>query len=178
MPSAFIVKRETKLDGRNRGKKRHIVRYRLGGREAAILHGGSFLTEREARMRQIWIAGELAAGLVPDLHLLEHSRPPPTVAESRRACGGRPASTCPRGRASCTGWRSNRVLPLLGDRPRRRAHIADVHAGRDARRRRRSGETIRKSSSTSPRCSTSTGVDPTLRATKARSGCRTKSTRS
>jgi integrase len=71
MPSAYIVKRPTRADGRNRGRNRYLVRYRLGGRETAAKHGGSFLTEREARRRRDWIAGELASGRVPNLALLD-----------------------------------------------------------------------------------------------------------
>jgi hypothetical protein len=36
------------------------VRYRLGGRESRIRYGGTFRTQREARARRDWIAGELA----------------------------------------------------------------------------------------------------------------------
>jgi hypothetical protein len=44
---------------------RYVVRYRLGGRAYPIVHGGSFKTEREARERQKFIGGELAAGRNP-----------------------------------------------------------------------------------------------------------------
>lgn len=46
------------------------VRYRLGGREAERLSGGSFPTMREAKERRDWIAGELANMRVPDLQLV------------------------------------------------------------------------------------------------------------
>jgi integrase len=49
------------------GSIRYRVRFRLGGREAPVLHGGSFKTRREARDRRDWIAGELAGRRVPDL---------------------------------------------------------------------------------------------------------------
>ena len=59
MPSAFIVKRG---EG---PKRRFVVRFSLGGRAWPIEHGGSFKTDREARIRRDLIAGELAAGRNP-----------------------------------------------------------------------------------------------------------------
>jgi integrase len=41
------------------------VRYRLGGRAYPVVHGGSFKTLKEARLRRDLIAGELAAGRDP-----------------------------------------------------------------------------------------------------------------
>src|SRR5712691_5954346 len=78
MPSSWIVTRATK-DGR----KRYLVRYRLGGRESAQRHGGSFRTRTEAIERRRWLAGELAAMRVPDLSVLD--REPvraPTLADA------------------------------------------------------------------------------------------------
>lgn len=49
---------------------RYRVRYRLGGRDAPRLRGGTFRTLREARTRRDWIAGEIAAMRVPDLTLI------------------------------------------------------------------------------------------------------------
>src|SRR5512132_4329918 len=63
--SSWIVVRATR-DGR----KRYLVRYRLGGRESSQRHGGSFRTRGEALERRRWIAGELAAMRVPDLSSL------------------------------------------------------------------------------------------------------------
>ena len=60
MASASITRRATKA-----GEARYVVRYRLGGRAYPILHGGSFPTMREARVRRDVIAGELAAGRNP-----------------------------------------------------------------------------------------------------------------
>lgn len=65
-PSVFIVKRTTAA-----GAVRWQVRYRLGGREARPMSGGTFPTKREAEARQRWIAGEIAAMRAPDLHALE-----------------------------------------------------------------------------------------------------------
>jgi integrase len=55
MASCFIVKR---------GRK-HVVRYRLGGRAWPIQHGGSFQTQKEAKKRRDLIAGEIAGGRNP-----------------------------------------------------------------------------------------------------------------
>jgi integrase len=55
MASAFIVKR---------GRK-HVVRYRCGGRTWPIQHAGSFPTQKEAKVRRDLVAGELAAGRNP-----------------------------------------------------------------------------------------------------------------
>jgi len=55
MASCFIVKRARK----------HVVRYRLGGRAYPVQHGGSFDTLKLAKVRRDLIAGELAAGRNP-----------------------------------------------------------------------------------------------------------------
>jgi integrase len=57
--SAWITKRAS------RSGPRYLVRYRVGGREAAQLYGGTFKNRREAEQRQLYIAGELAALRVP-----------------------------------------------------------------------------------------------------------------
>ena len=73
MASAFIVSRTT-----SSGRK-HVVRYRLGGRAYPIEHGGSFPTLKEAKTRRDLIAGELAAGRNP-ADLLQSIAAAPTVA--------------------------------------------------------------------------------------------------
>ncbi len=70
MASASITKR---------GEGRFVVRYRLGGRATPVLHGGSFRTQKEARIRRDMIAGELAAGRNPKALLNQLSRKPPVV---------------------------------------------------------------------------------------------------
>jgi integrase len=67
VPSSWIITRATPG-----GRKRYLVRYRLGGRESRQHHGGSFKTRAEALERRRWIAGELAAMRVPDLAALAH----------------------------------------------------------------------------------------------------------
>ena len=91
MSSVSIRRREAKNGARFQ------VRYRLGGRGYPIVHGGSFSTMREARLRRDLIAGELAAGRnprlllaamtaapAPVLTLSPLARPLPRVADRRR----------------------------------------------------------------------------------------------
>jgi integrase len=59
MAGVSIRRRETKSG------LRFQVRYRLGGRSYPLVHGGTFTTHREARLRRDVIAGELAAGRNP-----------------------------------------------------------------------------------------------------------------
>jgi integrase len=59
MASVSIRRRETQSGARFQ------VRYRLGGRGYRLVHGGSFRTLREARLRRDFVAGELAAGRNP-----------------------------------------------------------------------------------------------------------------
>ena len=66
MPSSWIVARATPG-----GRKRYLVRFRLGGRESSQRYAGSFRTRVEAVERRRWVDGELAAMRVPDLSTLE-----------------------------------------------------------------------------------------------------------
>ena len=86
MPSAYVAKRSLK----NGGTAWRVL-YRLGGRESALQHGGSFRTSREAKIRRDWIGGELAAGRVPNLRIFEGS------------------SVSPRLRDIATQWQASRV---------------------------------------------------------------------
>lgn len=54
--------------------RRYIVRYRLGGREAKLRHGGSFRTMREATERVRVIGGEIAGLRAPHLALELHEQ--------------------------------------------------------------------------------------------------------
>ncbi len=76
MPSVSIASYTTKQGRRFR------VLYRLGGRETAPLHGGSFKTKREAVLRARWIGGELAALRVPDLRRVADTPTAPTLADA------------------------------------------------------------------------------------------------
>ena len=75
MASTWIEKRSA-TDG-----VRYRVRFRLGGSESVPRYGGSFRTQREAKIRRDWIAGELAAVRVPDTKALARPKRSPTLRE-------------------------------------------------------------------------------------------------
>lgn len=112
-PSCYITARVTP-----NGKKRWVVRYRLppGGREAKLIHGGSFPTRREAQQRRDFIAGEIAAGRDPRLALLAiaTTQPDRTIREWAEAWLGTRLDLEP---ASVRSYRSNlgRFLNAFGD---------------------------------------------------------------
>lgn len=64
-PSAYITAYITRT-----GKRRYRVEWRFGGRASKKQHGGSFTTERDARVRRDAIRSELAAGRDPRLTIL------------------------------------------------------------------------------------------------------------
>jgi integrase len=96
------------------GTVRWRVVYRLGGREAPRLYGGSFATAREARARRDLLAGKLAAHEVPDLRTLENTASR-TLSE---ACDRWRSSRVDVSDSTRTLHRValNRVTPILGDR--------------------------------------------------------------
>ena len=111
MPSVHIVTRSTKA-----GSRRFYVRFRAGGREAMLRHGGVFRTKREAEMRAQWIAGELAAGRLPDLRL-ERA---PVMVETLRAVAER--------------WQASRIDVAEATKAVHRkalAHVLTAFGGRD-----------------------------------------------
>jgi integrase len=61
---------------------RYRVRYRVGGAESAARYAGLFNTKREAKARQAWVLGQLAAMRVPDLELLADESRAPTFREA------------------------------------------------------------------------------------------------
>src|SRR4051812_15874158 len=69
MPSAWVARRATK-----RGTSYRVM-FRTGGRESAPRYAGAFRTMREARIRRDYVAGELAAMRIPDLRVVEPTRP-------------------------------------------------------------------------------------------------------
>ena len=104
MASAWFTPRLTK-----KGERRYWVEYRLGGRESRILWGGSFPTQREARIRRDYIAGELAAGRVPQLRQAEPAAPL-TV------------------EAACRAWAASRIDVLTDQHPVRISiHMPATH---------------------------------------------------
>src|SRR5581483_11907801 len=86
-----------------------------GGRESVPRYAGSFRTEREARVRRDYVAGELAAMRVPDFELLE-----PAAAETLKAVGERwRKSRVDVADATAITHRTNlgRILRVVGDKP-------------------------------------------------------------
>jgi hypothetical protein len=146
VPSSWIVARPTNNDGRNKGRSRYRVLYRLGGRESTARYAGSFVTKSEAGARKRWVDGELAARRVPDLAALVDPVAAPTL------------------RVVAAQWQASRVdisdntrlqhrsaihavtNTALGDRPVDRitaADVAELVGKLSAKGRKR--ETIRKS---------------------------------
>jgi integrase len=126
------------------GGKRYRVEFRLGGRESRVRYGGSFTTMREARVRRDYVAGELAALRVPELHFVEP--PPPRTFE--QAARSWQASRLDIAEATREQHRIqlDKLLPLVGTRPVEALTAEDfaevvkaLHAQGTAR------ETIRKS---------------------------------
>src|SRR5215207_8658797 len=110
MASAWVERRAA-ADGR----VRYRVRFRAGGREVQHRQGGSYGSMREARIRRDYIAGELAAGRVPDLALTVPERPP-TV---RELADRWTASRIDVADGTATAHRTalKRVLSRIGDLP-------------------------------------------------------------
>jgi integrase len=109
--SVWIRTRPTKAGG-----VRHRVEYRLGGREAPTLFGGSCGTKREASIRRAWILTEIAAGRAPNLSLgaLDEERAPTLAQAARRWQAFRvdvAGATAVQHRTAL-----NRALPILGER--------------------------------------------------------------
>jgi integrase len=65
--------------------RRYDVRYRRGGRYFPVEHGGTFTTQREARIRRDLVAGWLAAGLDPKVELARILAPADSIAELQQA---------------------------------------------------------------------------------------------
>jgi integrase len=145
VPSSWIVARPTKQDGRNKGRPRYRLLYRLGGRESRARYAGSFATKSEAVARKRWVDGELAALRVPDVRLLEHVPSSPLLRDAAARWQDCRVDISDNTRLQ---HRSavNAMLPTLGDRrvdtitP---ADVAELVATLTAKGRKR--ETIRKS---------------------------------
>jgi len=67
------------------GSRRYDVRFRRGGRYFPVEHGGTFTTQREARIRRDLVAGWLAAGLDPKVELARILAPADSIAELQQA---------------------------------------------------------------------------------------------
>jgi integrase len=119
MASTWIEKRSA-TDG-----MRYRVRFRVGGAESVPRYGGSFRTQREAKIRRNWIAGEIAAMRLPNLKTLSEPKPTATLREvaerwqaSRKDVRG---STAIQHQTAL-----NRVFPILGREPYDRIAVEDV----------------------------------------------------
>ena len=109
MASSWIVARPTNPDGRNRGRLRFRVVYRMGGAGSPHHYGGSFSTKAEALKRKKWVDGELAARRVPNISALDLA-----------------ASRAPTVRAACDAWRASRVDVTESTRVLHRVALARV----------------------------------------------------
>jgi integrase len=116
--SSWIINRPTRTGG-----KRHIVRFRLGGREAQQHHGGSFATKTEARNRKRYIDGELAARRIPVLGFAQAEQSKaPTLAEAEAA------------------WRASRIDVVKGTQNTHRSAFRRIFRVAPKLRRRRIDE--------------------------------------
>ena len=155
MASAWVERRQTRKSG-----VRHVVRYRIGGRESVLQFGGSFKTQREARIRRDLFAGELAALRVPDVRLVERQSAARTVA-SVAAAWRESRVDVSAGTAATHAVNLGRILPRLGQHAVDRLEPADVVAlvaSLNAEGLAR--ESIRKTVSTLAQVLTFAGVEP------------------
>jgi integrase len=140
MASAWIAKRKT-----NDGGKRYRVMFRVGGRESSPRYAGSFRTEREAKARRDFVAGELAALRVPDLRLLAPEPAPTLAAVAERWRTSRVDVAT--GTAATHRVNLNRIVDVLGERridEIRAEDVAEFVVGLSKLRR----ESVRKTVST------------------------------
>ena len=77
MASVFVITRKTKS-----GARRYLVRYRLGGRESPIVHGGTFAKSADAQERVKVIQSMISRAEVPNLDLAARQREIVTVARA------------------------------------------------------------------------------------------------
>jgi integrase len=100
------------------GKKRFVVRYRLGGFGYPIVHGGSFKTRKEAKIRRDLIAGELAAARNPALALEQLGKPLAKVETLRQLARRYEASRIDYATETAKNLKSHlkRILERFGDR--------------------------------------------------------------
>jgi integrase len=101
-----------------RREKRYIVRYRLGGYAYPVVHGGTFRTMKEAKIRRDLIAGEIAAGRNPKLVLAAMSAPAPKVKPLREWATAYLASRVDHADETAKNAKSHmkKILPVIGDR--------------------------------------------------------------
>ncbi len=78
MASVYVI---TRVSPRT-GKRSHLVRYRLGGRETKAIHAGTFPVKRLAEERAKVIQTMLARGEIPRLDIIDAGSSAPTVAQT------------------------------------------------------------------------------------------------
>jgi integrase len=108
---------------------RFQVRYRLGGRAYPVVHGGSFATMKEARLRRDLIGGELAAGRNP-VDLLRAMVEQPRVRTFADLYDEFTASRVDVAEATKINYGTHRIrlIDLLGDRDPQTIGWQDVQA--------------------------------------------------
>ena len=128
MASASIRRRKTRS-----GETRFQVRYRLGGRAYPLVHGGSFPTMKEARLRRDLIGGELAAGRNPAEALRASSVP--TRRTFREWAKAYTTSRVDIGEQTQRNIDSHikRLLPAFGDRDPQAISVSDVQVNGSGR---------------------------------------------
>jgi integrase len=111
MASISIRRREAKSG------PRYVVRYRLGGRAYPLVHGGSFRTMKEARLRRDLVAGELAAGRNPadTLRVLTETPVRRTLRQWAEAYKASRVDAAPE-TIRAIGSQTNVILSTFGDR--------------------------------------------------------------
>src|SRR5262249_27938347 len=100
--------------------------FRVGGRESVPRYAGSFKTARDARERQRWVDGELAAMRVPDLAVLVRE---PVTAKTVRAAADAWRGARIDGAEGTRGLHRtslSRVLRILGDKQVNQVTADDV----------------------------------------------------
>jgi integrase len=153
MASSWIVARPTRANGRNKGKPRYRVVYRLAGSGSPHRYGGSFATKAEALERKRWVDGELAGLRGNEIAARLKQRTEPLRPVTLREVAARwQASRIDVSDGTRKTYATNldRVLPTLGDRLPASLTAADVaslaadlHDGGGLKR-----ESIRKTLST------------------------------
>jgi integrase len=119
MAGCWVQRRETESGVRWR------VLYRIGGRESSPRFGGSFETQREAKARQAWVLGEIAAMRVPVIKLHTVTVSAETfrdVAERWRVSRRDVAD----GTAQTHQVNLGRINEIIGDRPIDTLGVQDV----------------------------------------------------
>jgi integrase len=126
------------------GERRWRVVFRLGGRESPKLNGGTFGLQRDARTREGFILGEIAAGRIPDIAF----DPTPTSKTFAEVAAEWQASRIDVRDATTVQHRSaiGRVLPTLGHLRVDEISAADIAAAmRVLHEKGKARETLRKS---------------------------------